>query len=134
MAERSLTRWWQSVPRTTEETGQVVTHPRATLDAQAARLLKSRQEVMQLDIEIQALRSSYQATLSDIEAHYSKELDSVQSQYAEKSGALSERYASAHASLMREQGAMAEQLKGVDCRAEFVNHWPVPGDGGGDDT
>ncbi len=128
MAEAvSERRWWQAIPLTAPNANSnVATHPNATLDAQAARLTAARSVVMQLDMEITRTTNTFRSTLADIEKHYHEQVDNVEKQYHDRSGDLATQYRDAHATLMREQKAMAEQLKNVDCRAEFVNHFPVP--------
>ena len=118
-------RWWQAIPLTVPGSN-VATHPNATLDAQAARLMNVRQAVLQLDMEIQRTDGMFKSTLAEIETHYHKQVDEVEHQYRTKSADLASRYREAHAALLREQKAMADALKGVDCRAEFVNHFPAP--------
>ncbi len=118
-------RWWRPIPMTVPGSN-VATHPNATLDAQAARLMNVRQAVLQLDMEIQRNDGTFKSTLADIEAHYTAQVDEVESQYRAKSSDLAARYREAHAALRREQKAMADALKQVDCRAEFVDHFPMP--------
>lgn len=119
-------RWWQAVPLTVPGASNIATHPSSALDAQAARLLAVRQTVLQLDMEIQRTDGTFKSTLAEIEAHYNKQVDDVEAQYRERSAELADKYRDAHAALMREQQAMANALKNVDCRAEFVNHFPAP--------
>lgn len=111
---------------TTPGASNIETHPSAKLDAQAARLQTAHQAVMQLDMSINANDMRFKSTLADIEKHYHEQVDSVEKQYRDEATALAEKYRQAHAALMREQRAMAEQLKGVHCKAEFVNHFPAP--------
>ena len=126
MAEVAERRWWQAVPLTMPGANNIATHPSSALDAQAARLLSVRQSVLQLDMEIQRTDGAFKSTLADIEAHYHRQVDDVESQYRERSSELAAKYRDAHAALMREQQAMANAIKNVDCKAEFVNHFPPP--------
>ena len=118
-------RWWHTVPLTGQGSN-IATHPRATLDAQAARLMNARQTVNQLHMAIQANDMRFKTTLADIEKHYHEQVDGVEKQYHGEASTLAVKYREAHALLMREQRAMAEQLKHVDCKAEFITHFPSP--------
>lgn len=115
--------WWRNVQNTGPN---VATHPNATLDAQAARLMSARHSVLQLDLAIQDVNHKFKATIEDMEKHYHGELDRLESEFQARSADLSAKYRTAHEALMREQKGMAEMLKGVDCKAEFINHFPVP--------
>jgi len=132
-----MPRWWRAVPESTTPSGKVITHPKAQLDAQAARLTTARQAVLQLDLEIKSITSTFKRTLADIETtfkeqsaeieqHYHTQLDGLEKQYSARNSGLTERYRDAHASLMREQEAMVEQIKHLDGKLSFVNHFPVP--------
>jgi len=124
-------RGWRSiltaVPLTAPDSN-IATHPRATLDAQAARLLAARQEVMKLDMEIQSTDNKYAATRADIDKYYREQIAGVEAQYVELISKLQDEYASAHDALTREQKQMTEMLKQVDCKAEFISNFPPPKD------
>lgn len=124
---KGASRWWNNI----QTTGPNITqHPNATLDAQAARYMSARHAVLQLDLAVQKNNGDFKATLSDIEKHYHEQVDNIEQQYQTRSSDLDGKYRSAYEALMREQRAFAEMLKHVDCRAEFVNHFPVPKDEG----
>lgn len=126
MIEKPKPSWWRAVPNTGAQNDTIVPHPAATLDAQAARLMKARHTVTRLDIDIQCTDATFKKTVEDIEEHYHRQLDAIEREYAERSSELQKSYRDAYSILAREQGAMAEQLKQVDCRAEFVTHFPKP--------
>lgn len=125
MAEllKAPTRWWNNVQTTGPN---VETHPRATLDAQAARYMTARQSVMQLDMAIQDNTNKFKSVLAEIEKHYHEQVDNIEAQYTARSTDLDGKYRAAHEQFMREQRAFAEMLKHVDCKAEFINHFPAP--------
>lgn len=128
MAAEARSRWSTILGGIPATAPNVATHPNATLDAQAARYMAARHSVLQLDLAIQKTNGDFKATLADIERHYNEQVDNVETEYKAKSADLNEKYGAAYDALMREQKAFAEMLKGVDCRAEFVNHFPVPKD------
>lgn len=140
MAEPSRGWKWGSVLPgipLTQPGDTIVTHPSATLDAQASRLTTARHNANRLHLEMQAEEMRFQATMTAIEAgykeesqkvedHYHAQIDHVQQQLSEKMTKLSAQYRSAYTALRREQKAFAEQVKHVDFKGEFIDHFPEP--------
>lgn len=137
MAEIAKPSRWGSILsgiQNTEPSAPVVTHPRATLDAQAGKIRRVRKDVLELDIEIRKANTEYDRTLTDIEKHYTQQLESIREQYRERMTALRARYLEAHETLMREQAGFAEMAKSIDAKVEFVRQFPEPEEDDGEQS